>query len=196
MLGGWVNPHREQQTIPQGQTSIPPKYFSTPMANGQSAPRSGSARGVGRGAGSHTPRTASEGSHTPRTALDKVCGWVRASKYLHRIVFYVTSNRLFFQLLVLNLRRYESCSASASRVFFYTFILIGLTCTAYSRHRTAAYAHSFCTYLLLIVFTHIESFFLISFFLRRCEFCWASASRVFLIHTHTHTHTHTPARAV
>jgi len=25
MLGGWVNPHREQQTIPQGQTSIPPK---------------------------------------------------------------------------------------------------------------------------------------------------------------------------
>jgi len=24
MLGGWVNPHREQQTIPQGQTSIPP----------------------------------------------------------------------------------------------------------------------------------------------------------------------------
>jgi len=60
MLGGWVNPHREQQTIPQGQPSIPPKYFSTPTANGQSAPRSGSARGVGRGAGSHTPRTASE----------------------------------------------------------------------------------------------------------------------------------------
>jgi len=24
MLGGWVNPHREQQTIPQGQTSSPP----------------------------------------------------------------------------------------------------------------------------------------------------------------------------
>jgi len=60
MLGGWVNPHREQQTIPQGQTSIPPKSFSTPTANGQSAPRSGSARGVGRGAGSHTPSTASE----------------------------------------------------------------------------------------------------------------------------------------
>jgi len=38
MLGGWVNPHREQQTIPQGQTSIPPKSFSTPTANGQSAP--------------------------------------------------------------------------------------------------------------------------------------------------------------
>jgi len=60
MLGGWVDPHREQQTIPQGQTSIPPKSFSTPTANGQSAPCSGSARGVGRGAGSHTPSTASE----------------------------------------------------------------------------------------------------------------------------------------
>jgi len=34
MLGGWVNPHREQQTIPQGQTSITPKSFSTPTANG------------------------------------------------------------------------------------------------------------------------------------------------------------------
>ena len=34
MLGGWVNPHREQQTIPQGQTSLPPKYFSTPTVNG------------------------------------------------------------------------------------------------------------------------------------------------------------------
>ena len=32
MLGGWVNPHREQQTIPQGQTSSPPKYFFTPRA--------------------------------------------------------------------------------------------------------------------------------------------------------------------
>jgi len=38
LLGGWVNPHREQQTIPQGQTSIPPKSFSTPTANGQIAP--------------------------------------------------------------------------------------------------------------------------------------------------------------
>jgi len=27
MLGGWANPHREQQTIPQGQISIPPKSF-------------------------------------------------------------------------------------------------------------------------------------------------------------------------
>jgi len=63
MLGGWVNPHREQQTIPQGQTSIPPKSLSTPTANGQSAPQSGSARGVGRGAGSHTPSKASE-SHS------------------------------------------------------------------------------------------------------------------------------------
>jgi len=31
-FGGWVNPHREQQTIPQGQTSIPPKYFFMPTA--------------------------------------------------------------------------------------------------------------------------------------------------------------------
>jgi len=38
MLGGWVNPHREQTTIPQGQTSIPPKSLSTPTANGQIAP--------------------------------------------------------------------------------------------------------------------------------------------------------------
>jgi len=54
MLGGWVNPHREQQTIPQGQTSLPPKSFCTPTANGQSAPRTGSARGVGRRGEPHT----------------------------------------------------------------------------------------------------------------------------------------------
>jgi len=54
MLGGWVNPHREQQTIPQCQTSLPPKYFSTPTVNGQIAPRTGSARGVGRRGGPHT----------------------------------------------------------------------------------------------------------------------------------------------
>jgi len=28
MLVGWVNPHKEQHTIPQGQTSSPPKSFS------------------------------------------------------------------------------------------------------------------------------------------------------------------------
>ena len=32
MLGGWVDPHKEQQTIPQGQTSSPPKFFFTPTA--------------------------------------------------------------------------------------------------------------------------------------------------------------------
>ena len=32
MLGEWVNPHREQQTISQGQTSSPPKSFFTPTA--------------------------------------------------------------------------------------------------------------------------------------------------------------------
>jgi len=71
MLGGWVNPHREQQTIPQGQTSIPPKSFSTPTANGQSAPWSGSARGVGRGAGSHTPSTASESFSHSHSGIDE-----------------------------------------------------------------------------------------------------------------------------
>ena len=29
MLGGWVNPHREQKTIPQGQTSIPRGLLTT-----------------------------------------------------------------------------------------------------------------------------------------------------------------------
>jgi len=74
MLGGWVNPHREQETIPQGQTSIPPKSFSTPTANGRSAPRSGIARGVGRGAGSHTPSTASESfSHIYGSRSPSIC---------------------------------------------------------------------------------------------------------------------------
>ena len=72
MLGGWVNPHWEQQIIPQGQTSIPPESFSTPTANGQSAPWPGSARGVGRGAGSHTPSTASE-SFSQKETDGKVC---------------------------------------------------------------------------------------------------------------------------
>jgi len=73
MLGGWVNPHREQQTIPQGQNIEPaPKNLH---ANGQSAPRSGGARDVGRGAGSHTPSTASE-SFSQDTD-DKVCTYTR-----------------------------------------------------------------------------------------------------------------------
>ena len=32
VLGEWVNPHRERQTIPQGQTSSPPNSFLTPTA--------------------------------------------------------------------------------------------------------------------------------------------------------------------
>ena len=51
---------QEQQTIPQGQTSSPPPQIFVLHANGQSAPRSGGARDVGRGEGSHTPSTASE----------------------------------------------------------------------------------------------------------------------------------------
>jgi len=34
MLGGWVNPTREQQTIPQGPTSSPPKSFFTQVLEG------------------------------------------------------------------------------------------------------------------------------------------------------------------
>jgi len=65
MLGGWVNPHREQQTIPQGQTSLPPKSFSTPTANGQSALRTGSARGgVGRRGKPHTEHGLGVHSHS------------------------------------------------------------------------------------------------------------------------------------
>ena len=32
VLGEWVNPHRERQTIPQGQTSSPHKSVLTPTA--------------------------------------------------------------------------------------------------------------------------------------------------------------------
>jgi len=32
VLGEWASPHRERQTIPQGQTSSPPKRFLTPTA--------------------------------------------------------------------------------------------------------------------------------------------------------------------
>jgi len=32
VLGEWVDPHRERQTTPQGQTSSPPKSFLTPTA--------------------------------------------------------------------------------------------------------------------------------------------------------------------
>jgi len=70
MLGGWVNPHSGQQTIPQGQTSIPPKSFSTPTANGQSAPRSGSARGVGRRGEPHTEHGLGEVCDLPRRIYD------------------------------------------------------------------------------------------------------------------------------
>jgi len=50
MHGGWINPHREQQTIPQGQTSSPPKYFVTPTAKARpdqaALARSAEARGA------------------------------------------------------------------------------------------------------------------------------------------------------
>ena len=48
MLGGWVNPHREQQTIPQGQTSSPPTCTPTVKARPDQASLATSAetRGV------------------------------------------------------------------------------------------------------------------------------------------------------
>jgi len=66
MLGGWVNPHREQQTRPQGQTSIPPKYFFTPTAK---ARPDQAALPTSAEAGSHTASTASESKET----VGKVC---------------------------------------------------------------------------------------------------------------------------
>ena len=56
MLGGWVNPHRA--THYTARSNIEPAQIFL-HANGQSAPRPGGARDVGRGAGSHTPSTAS-----------------------------------------------------------------------------------------------------------------------------------------
>jgi len=52
MLGGWVNPHREQQTYTAGSNIEPAQILL--HANGQSAHRASGARDVGRGAESHT----------------------------------------------------------------------------------------------------------------------------------------------
>ena len=54
----WVKPHRERQTIPQGQTSKPAQIF--PHANGQSAPGKAALATFAGGAERHTPSTASE----------------------------------------------------------------------------------------------------------------------------------------
>jgi len=60
MLGGWVNPHREQQTIPHGQTSSPPKYFFTPAAKARpdqaALATSAEARGATHRARPRSPR--------------------------------------------------------------------------------------------------------------------------------------------
>ena len=56
-----VNPHRERQTT--ARSNIEPAQICL-HANGQSAPRSGGARDVGRGAGCHTLSTASGYIHT------------------------------------------------------------------------------------------------------------------------------------
>jgi len=55
MLGGWVNPHREQHPIPQGQTSSPPKSFFTPTASPLASSRPLSCEGnIYIGVGKHT----------------------------------------------------------------------------------------------------------------------------------------------
>jgi len=66
MLGGWVNPHREQQTIPQGQTSKPAQIF--PHANGQSAPgKAALATFAGAPGATHRARPRSPVTHTHTT---------------------------------------------------------------------------------------------------------------------------------
>jgi len=61
MLGGWVNPHREQQTIPQGQTSSPPKSFFTPTAKARPDQAALATSAEARGA---THRAGPRRSHT------------------------------------------------------------------------------------------------------------------------------------
>jgi len=58
MLGGWVN-RTQRATHYTARSNIEPAQIVL-HANGQSAPRSGGVRDVGRGAGSHTPSTALE----------------------------------------------------------------------------------------------------------------------------------------
>ena len=49
MLSGWVNPHREQQTIPQGQAASPTKTVFTPTATKRAPIRRRSRRWQRRG---------------------------------------------------------------------------------------------------------------------------------------------------
>ena len=59
LVGRWVNPHREQQTIPQGHTSSPPKFVCPPTAKARpdqaSIATSAEARGATRRARPRSP---------------------------------------------------------------------------------------------------------------------------------------------
>jgi len=162
MLGGWVNPHREQQTIPQGQTSIPPKSFSTPRANGQSAPRSGSARGVGRGAGSHTPSTASESSthftltqwHRWKETDGKVClmrFWYRESTSCGFSCSGAESSRFPRRLLR---RAPLDSEPTQSRVHIYIYICIHLSIYTPTHTHTNIYIYRS---IFLLFWCRVES---------------------------------------
>jgi len=74
MLGEWVNPHREQQTISQGQTSSPPKSFFTPTAKARPDQAALATSAEARGA-THRAR--------PRSRL--VEAWVEVSLHLRSI---------------------------------------------------------------------------------------------------------------
>ena len=74
MLGGWVNPHREQQTIPQGQTSLPPKSFSTPTAKSRHDQAALAASAEARGA-THRARPRS-----PKETDGNVCEYAERGR--------------------------------------------------------------------------------------------------------------------
>jgi len=65
----WMGQPTQRATNYTARSNIEPAQIFL-HANGQSAPRSGGARDVGRGAGSHTPITASESFSTKHTTRD------------------------------------------------------------------------------------------------------------------------------
>ena len=79
MLGGWVNPHREQQTIPQGQTSIPPKSFSTPRVNPNLNPN------PNPGSHTHGARSRSPSRHTHTHVY--MCIYIYKHIYIYMYIY-------------------------------------------------------------------------------------------------------------
>jgi len=178
MLGGWVNPHREQQTIPQGQTSLPPKSFSTPTANGQIAPWSGSARGVGRGAGSHTPSTASEtfSTYTLTPMYTYTHAWsqpIHEHRSLAASDFDSAAEHVQSALDSVSLTLHLTC---------YLYIP-ALVCIRTRLHSTHGYGQPTCTYISLAA----------SDFDSAAEYVQSALDSVSVIHicTCTHIYSHT-----